>query len=141
MNQRTVNIRAILTGNLDPAFIRLFMAANWITMAVLLVVSTLFSSSQMAAGILLGGVIANLNCIGLDKDCKRMVRWRSMAAYYAGMAVRMGFVALAVTVAILFMKEVFSPIGLFIGLSVAVINFYLLVIAMLIYRVKFKEAV
>ncbi len=117
------------------------MAANWITMAVLLVVSTLFSSSQMAAGILLGGIIANLNCIGLDKDCKRMVRWRSMAAYYAGMAVRMGMVALAVTVAILFMKEVFSPIGLFIGLSVAVINFYLLVIAMLIYRVKFKEAV
>lgn len=141
MNPRTVNIKAILTGNLDPAFVRLFMAANWITMAVLLVVSTLFSSSQMAAGILLGGIIANLNCIGLDKDCKRMVRWRSMAAYYAGMAVRMGMVALAVTVAILFMKEVFSPIGLFIGLSVAVINFYLLVIAMLIYRVKFKEAV
>ncbi len=136
-----MNIKAILTGNLDPAFVRLFMAANWITMAVLLVVSTLFSSSQMAAGILLGGIIANLNCIGLDKDCKRMVRWRSMAAYYAGMAVRMGMVALAVTVAILFMKEVFSPIGLFIGLSVAVINFYLLVIAMLIYRVKFKEAV
>ena len=136
-----MDIKAILTGNLDPAFIRLFMAANWITMAVLLVVSTLFSSSQMAAGILLGGIIANLNCIGLDKDCKRMVRWRSMAAYYAGMAVRMGLVALAVTVAILFMKEVFSPIGLFIGLSVAVINFYLLVIAMLIYRVKFKEAV
>ncbi len=141
MSQRTVDIKAILTGNLDPAFIRLFMAANWITMAVLLVVSTLFSSSQIAAGILLGGIIANLNCIGLDKDCKRMVRWRSMAAYYAGMAVRMGLVALAVTVAILFMKEVFSPIGLFIGLSVAVINFYLLVIAMLIYRVKFKEAV
>ncbi len=136
-----MDIKAILTGNLDPAFVRLFMAANWITMAVLLVVSTLFSSSQMAAGILLGGIIANLNCIGLDKDCKRMVRWRSMAAYYAGMAVRMGLVALAVTVAILFMKEVFSPIGLFIGLSVAVINFYLLVIAMLIYRVKFKEAV
>lgn len=136
-----MDIKAILTGNLDPAFIRLFMAANWITMAVLLVVSTLFSSSQIAAGILLGGIIANLNCIGLDKDCKRMVRWRSMAAYYAGMAVRMGLVALAVTVAILFMKEVFSPIGLFIGLSVAVINFYLLVIAMLIYRVKFKEAV
>ena len=141
MNQRAVNIRSILTGNLDPAFIRLFMAANWIVMAILLVVSTLFSSSQMAAGILLGGVIANLNCIGLDKDCKRMMRWRSMAAYYAGMAVRMGLVALAVTVAILFMKEVFSPIGLFIGLSVSVINFYLLVIAMLIYRVKFKEAV
>ncbi len=136
-----MNIKAILTGNLDPAFVRLFMAANWITMAVLLVVSTLFSSSQMAAGILLGGIIANLNCIGLDKDCKRMVRWRSMAAYYAGMAVRMGMVALAITVAILFLKEVFSPIGLFIGLSVAVINFYLLVIAMLIYRVKFKEAV
>ncbi len=117
------------------------MAANWIIMAILVAASTLFSSTEMSAGILLGGIIANLNCVGLDKDCKRVMKWRSMAAYYAGMAVRMGLIALAVTVAILFMKDIFSPIGLFIGLSVAVINFYLLVIAMLIYRVKFKEAV
>lgn len=141
MEPRTINIREILTGNLDPAFIRIFMAANWIIMAILVAASTLFSSTEMSAGILLGGIIANLNCVGLDKDCKRVMKWRSMAAYYAGMAVRMGLIALAVTVAILFMKDIFSPIGLFIGLSVAVINFYLLVIAMLIYRVKFKEAV
>ncbi|NPA95931.1 MAG: ATP synthase subunit I [Thermodesulfobacteria bacterium] len=141
MEQRTNNIRAILTGNLDPAFIRQFMAANWVVMALLVIGSSFLSSPEMSAGILLGGIIANLNCVGLNKDCKRMMRWRSMAAYYAGMAVRMGLIALAVTVAILFFKETFSPIGLFIGLSVAVINFYLLVIAMLIYRVKFKEAV
>ena len=141
MEQRTNNIRAILTGNLDPAFIRQFMAANWVVMALLVIGSSFLSSPEMSAGILLGGIIANLNCVGLNKDCKRMMRWRSMAAYYAGMAVRMGLIALAVTVVILFFKETFSPIGLFIGLSVAVINFYLLVIAMLIYRVKFKEAV
>jgi len=141
LEQRTNNIRAILTGNLDPAFIRQFMAANWVVMALLVIGSSFLSSPEMSAGILLGGIIANLNCVGLNKDCKRMMRWRSMAAYYAGMAVRMGLIALAVTVAILFFKETFSPIGLFIGLSVAVINFYLLVIAMLIYRVKFKEAV
>ncbi len=110
-------------------------------MALLVAGSSFLSTTQMSAGILLGGIIANLNCVGLNKDCKRMMKWRSMAAYYAGMAVRMGLIALAVTVAILFFKEIFSPIGLFIGLSVGVINFYLLVIAMLIYRVKFKEAV
>ncbi len=141
MKQGSNSIRAILTGNLDPSFIRLFMAANWIVLAILVTTSMLFLSDRFSAGVLVGGVISNLNTLGLDKDCKRMVRWRSMAAYYAGMAVRMGLIALAVTVTILFMKELFSPIGMFVGLSVSVINFYLLVTAMLIYRAKFKEAV
>ena len=134
-------VRGILTGNLEPEFIKIFLRANWVILSALTLLSLLFLSSKMAMGIILGGIIASLNCIGLNRDCNRMIKWRSMAVYYAGMAVRMGIVALSVTILILFYKELFSPIGLFIGLSVAVINFYLLVIAMLFYRVKFKEAI
>lgn len=64
-----------------------------------------------------------------------------MGAYYAGMAVRMALVCLAVTLCMLFFSEYFSPVGIFIGLSVAVVNFYLIVLGMLVYRFRFKEAV
>ncbi len=141
MVQNQVSLKEILTGNLDPRFIRIFLGINWIILAIITIVSLFFFSPKLSSGILIGGLIANLNCIGLNKDCNRVMKWRSMAVYYAGMAVRMGLIALAVTVAILFYKEYFSPIGLFIGLSVAVINFYILVIGMLFYRVKFKEAI
>ncbi len=133
-------LKMILRGQLDPTFIKLFTGANWIMLAVLVTLTGTFSSPDMAAGVLLGGLISNLNCAGLDRDCKRMMKWGHMGAYFGGMAVRMGLVALAVTVAFLYFPGIFSPVGLFIGLSVAVINFNLVTLAMVIYRVRFKEA-
>ncbi len=130
----------ILRGDLDPSFLKVFTAANWLLMVVMVAVAGTFSTPQMAAGVLLGALIANLNCAGLDKDCQRMMRWRHMGAYYGGMAVRMGLIALAVTVAFLYFPGIFSPVGLFIGLSVAVVNFNIVTLAMVIYRVRFKEA-
>ena len=134
-------IRDILSGNLDRRFVRLYLSANWLTMGILVAVSELLASSYLASGILAGGIIANLNCIGLDRDCQRLARLQSLAAYYGGLAVRLGLIALAVLVILLVFPEVFSPVGLFVGLSVGVINFYLLVLAMIIYRIRFKEAV
>ncbi len=134
-------VRSILAGQLDRRFIRLYLSANWILMGILVAVSTFLASTQFSAGILVGGIIANLNCIGLDRDCQRVARWRSMAAYYGGLAVRLGLITLAVTAVLLVFPEIFSPVGLFVGLSVGVINFYLLVLAMVIHRVRFKEAV
>ncbi len=133
-------LKMILRGDIDPTFIKLFNGANWILMVVMVAVAGLVSTPQMAAGILLGGLIANLNCAGLDRDCQRMIRWRHMGAYYGGMAVRMGLIALAITVAFLYFPGIFSPVGLFIGLSVAVVNFNIVTLAMVIYRARFKEA-
>jgi len=132
--------KMVLRGNLDPAFIKLFNRANWILMVIMVAVAGTVASPKMAAGVLLGGLIANLNCAGLDKDCQRMLRWRHMGAYYGGMAVRMGLIALAITVAFLFFPGIFAPVGLFIGLSVAVVNFNIVTLAMVIYRARFKEA-
>ena len=134
-------VKDILTGNLDFSFIRLYIGINWVILSLLIIGSIFLFKLNFTLGILLGGLLVNLNCVGLNRDCLRVVRWRSMAAYYAGMAVRMGIIALAVTVAMLFYKEYFSPVGLVLGLSVGVINFFLLVLGMLVYRVKFKEAV
>ncbi len=134
-------ISSILQGELDRRFVRLYLSANWIMMSLITVTAVFFASSKLVAGILVGGIIASLNCIGLDRDCQRVARWRSMAAYYGGLAVRLGLITLAVTAVLLLFPETFSPVGLFIGLSVGIINFYLLVLAMVIHRVRFKEAV
>jgi hypothetical protein len=133
-------LTAIFKGEIGPEFSRFFVAANWVVLAVLVVSAGILSTPEVTSGILAGGILANLNCIGLDRDCRRMVRWRSMGAYYAGMEVRMALVCLVVTVCLLFFGEIFSPIGIFIGLSVAVVNFYLIVLGMLFYRFRFKEA-
>ena len=133
--------KALISGNMDEHFLKHYKCANWILLVLMVVVANVVSSLDMATGILVGGLIANLNCIGLERDCKRMVRWRTIIGYYGGLAVRLGLVTLAVTVAFLIFPKFFSPIGFFIGLSVVVINFYILLLAMVIHRVRFKEAV
>ena len=136
-----MTLKEILAGNLDPRFVRLLVKANWVTLAILSFSASVFSTKAMTIGILIGGLIANLNCMGLNRDCKRAFRFHNVGVYFAGMTVRMGFVTLAVLAAMTFLKEMLSPIGLFVGLSVAVINFYIIVLAMVIYRVRYKEAV
>lgn len=133
--------KAIISGHIDEHFIKYYKCANWILLVLMVVVANVVSSLDMVTGILVGGFIANLNCMGLERDCKRMVRWHTIIVYYGGFAVRMGLITLAVTVAFLVFPKLVSPIGFLIGLSVAVINFYILLLAMVIQRVRFKEAV
>jgi len=134
-------LRTIISGNLDGQFLKYYMAANWILLGLMVAVASVVSSSDMAVGILVGGIITNLNSIGLERDCRRTVCCHSKGLYYGGFAVRLGLITLAVLAALLVFPEVVSPVGLFIGLSVGVINFYILVLAMVIHRVHFKEAV
>jgi len=133
--------KALINGNIDEHFIKYYKFANWILLLLMAVVANVVSSLDIVTGILAGGFIANLNCIGLERDCKRMVRWHTVIVYYGGLAVRLGLITLAVTAAFLIFPKLISPIGFFIGLSVMVINFYILLLAMVIHRVCFKEAV
>ncbi len=133
-------IRQVLRGELGDNFTRFFIAASWFLMAGAALVALLISSEKMSVGILIGGTISGLNYIGLEKDCRRTVRWGTIAAYFGGLAVRMALIALAVTIAFLFFRNFFSPIGLFIGLSIGIINFYILVLGMLAYKFRVKEA-
>lgn len=134
-------IRDILQGRLDERFIKKFIFLNWCLSGLIFAAAFVFFGSKMAMGAAAGAMIANLNCIGLNRDCKRAVRWRNIFVYYAGLAVRLGLVALAVTVALLMFPTYISPVGLFLGLSVAIINFYILVAIMVVNRVCLKEAV
>ena len=133
--------KAVISGHIDEHFIKYYKCANWVLLVLMAVVANMASSLDMVTGILAGGFVANLNCIGLERDCKRMVRWHTIVVYYGGLAVRLGLITLAATAAFLIFPKLVSPIGFLIGLSVAVINFYILLLVMVIQRVRFKEAV
>ncbi|MGB9711965.1 MAG: ATP synthase subunit I [Dissulfurimicrobium sp.] len=134
-------IRDMFAVRLDGQFVKRFIFLNWVLSGLLFVFFLACFDVKAAIGVAVGAIIANLNCIGLDRDCKRIVRWRNIFVYYAGLAVRLGLIALAVTAAFLIFPGYISPVGLFVGLSVAVINFYILVVVMVINRVRLKEAV
>lgn len=133
-------IRDIFTGRIDEQFIKKFILLNWIVSGIMVLI-LLLVAKKFAIGMAIGAIISNLNCMGLDRDCRKVIRWRNIFVYYAGLAVRLGLIALAVTAAFLMFPNYVSPIGLFLGLSVAVINFYIIVIVMVVNRVRLKEAV
>ncbi|MGQ9744975.1 MAG: ATP synthase subunit I [Dissulfurimicrobium sp.] len=128
-------IRDIVTGRIDEQFIKRFIFLNWLIGGIMVFV-LFFAAKKLAIGMAIGAIIANLNCIGLARDCMKVIRWRNIFVYYAGLAVRLGLIALAVTAAFLMFPAYVSPVGLFLGLSVAIINFYIMVIVMVINRVR-----
>jgi hypothetical protein len=125
-------MKSILSADLDLDFIKFFLVFNFILTLLISAFMYFVFSDKMAMGALFGGAISNLNCSGLYKDCIRTVKWQTIAAYYGGLAVRMGLIALAVIVLMIFLSNLFSFAGLFIGLSVGVINFYIIFFMMLL---------
>lgn len=132
-------IRGVLRGDLDETFMRTFRAANLLLTSIFVLGALLVSTPRMACGILVGGAIATLNCMGLERDCWRLVRMRTIFAYYGGLAVRLGVITLALIASLFIFSEVVAPAGLFIGLSVSAINFYILVAMVLVNRARTKE--
>lgn len=133
-------IKNLIAVRLDDGFVRHFLIVNWFIGAALMVILSFVTSEQISVGTAIGFAISSLNSVGLHKDCVRVMQYRSVYVYYGGLAVRIGLIALAVTVALLYLKSYVSPIGLFIGLSVPVINFYFLTISIVIKNFRYKEA-
>jgi hypothetical protein len=135
----TTAIRSLLKGELAEGLMTSFLRFNWI-IGGLAAMGFYLWRQDMFGGVVMGLLIANLNCLGLQRDCNRVVRWGNIFLYYGGLAVRMALITLAVTVIFLFLPVKISPVGLFIGLSVPVANFYLIVAMILFYKFRVKEA-
>ncbi len=132
----------ILRGDFDTDFITMFHWVNWALFVLLVLGALMFFDIRTAYGVFLGSFIATINCMGLHRDCSRLLRMRSMAAYFGGLAVRLGLIVLAVTVIFLFFKQFVSAIGFLIGLSVVIVNFYIWVLGIVIFKaLGNKEAV
>ncbi len=117
----------IWRGNIDEGLGKRFMIACWAMLALEVATANLWWNPQGVKGILLGGIIANLNILGTFRDTGRIVKFRAAWVYYIGVLARL---VLAGAIILTFIKKFpgsFSFLGIFIGISVVPLAFFLMV--------------
>lgn len=99
---------------------------NWVVLAILVIISWFFSSSNFVLGIALGGLISIINFHWLYRDLKKVFRQIAdgsksaiMFKYY------IRFIITGIAIFFIITGTNASVIGLLIGLSVVVINMVL----------------
>ena len=128
----------IWQGDIDKGLGKRFMLACWAMLALEVAAANIWWTPQGVKGILLGGIIANLNIIGTFRDTHRIVKFKTAIVYYIGVLTRL---ILAGVIIVTFLKKFpgsFSILGIFIGISVVPIAFFLLVFQTLLTRKRIE---
>lgn len=102
---------------------------NWIILALLLLGTLPFGSLALSAGVLVGGLVAIGGFLWMRRSLDRLLEQPTGGArfrYQFGYIIRL--TALAVTLAVLIAIVKIHTVGLIIGLSVVVINLFLITI-------------
>ncbi len=122
----------IWLGYLDKDLGKRFIITTWILLIAAVAAANAFWTTEGMKGILLGGIVANLNTIGVFRDTKRLMKWRRQFVYYIGAITRL---ILAGVIILTFLKKFpgqFSIIGIFIGVSIIPLSFFMLLLQMLL---------
>ena len=128
----------IWQGNIDKGLAKRFIIACWAMLVVVTAAANICWTPEGVKGILLGGIIANLNIIGTFRDTSRIVKFKTALVYYVGVLARL---ILTCIIILTFLKKfpgTFSIPGIFIGLSVVPLSFFLLVFQALLTRRKIE---
>jgi len=130
----------IWVGELDEGLGKRFLIAIWIILLALVAGGNLFWTPQGVHGILLGGIVAGINALGIWRDTKRLVKWRNQAVYFIGWIARMTLAILVIATLVVRFPGTFSLPGVFLGITVVPITFFILVFQMqLVKRRKEKD--
>ncbi len=128
----------IWQGDIDKSLGKRFMLACWAMLALEVAAANIWWTPQGVKGILLGGIIANINIIGTFRDTHRIVKFKTAVVYYIGVLTRL---ILAGVIIVTFLKKFpgsFSILGIFIGISVVPIAFFLMVFQTLLTRKRIE---
>ena len=128
----------IWQGKIDKGLAKRFMIACWAMLLAVTAAANIWWTPEGVKGILLGGVIANLNIIGTFRDTNRIVKFKTALVYYIGVLARL---VLAGIIILTFLKKfpgTFSIPGIFIGLSMVPLTFFLLVFQAVLTRHKIE---
>ncbi len=128
----------IWQGDIDKSLGKRFMLACWAMLALEVAAANIWWTPQGVKGILLGGIIANINIIGTFRDTHRIVKFKTAVVYYIGVLTRL---ILAGVIIVTFLKKfpgAFSILGIFIGISVVPIAFFLMVFQTLLTRKRIE---
>lgn len=129
----------IWVGDVDEALGKRFLIAIWVILLALVAAGNLFWTSKGVHGILLGGVVAGINALGIWRDTRRLVRLRNMAIYFIGWTARMVLAILIIATLVIKFPDTFSLPGIFIGITVVPITFLVLVFQMQLIRKRKKK--
>ncbi len=114
------------SGKLEEGLGPRFIIGNWLMLLVFFAFGNLIGTPEITRGILLGGVVSNLNCMGILRDIKRLVRWRRQFVYFFGMLTRMLLIALVIGAVLVRFSGKVSVVGVFLGVSVIPVTFLVL---------------
>ncbi len=120
----------IWVGDVDESLGKRFLIAIWIILLALVAAGNLFWTPKGVHGILLGGVVAGINALGIWRDTRRLVRLRNVAIYFIGWTARMVLAILVIATLVIKFPDSFSLLGIFIGITVVPLTFLVLVFQM-----------
>lgn len=113
---------------------------NWIILAIVFILSLIFSPIKFSLGVLLGGFISIVNFYWMDRSLRNA--FEKNTGNIKGLVVGKYFLRLALTAIVLYFLiayETVNVIGLLIGLSVVMINIIFMVITNLTKNKFLKE--
>lgn len=116
--------------------------SNWIILAIIFIPSVFFVSHKFALGILLGGFISIINFYWMNKSLQGLFE-RNTGNVKSSLMWKY-FLRLALTAVVLYFfiaYETVNVIGLLIGLSVVIINIFIIVIISLKKNNFLKEVI
>ncbi|RUM91003.1 MAG: hypothetical protein DSZ23_01775 [Thermodesulfatator sp.] len=129
----------IWQGDIDKGMGKRFMLACWAMLAAEVAVANIWWTPEGVKGILLGGIIANLNIIGTFRDTNRIVKFRTSIVYYIGVLTRLVLTGVVIVTFIKKFPGSFSFLGIFIGLSVVPLAFFILVFQAILTRRRIED--
>jgi hypothetical protein len=113
---------------------------NWIILAIVFILSLIFSPIKFSLGVLLGGFISIVNFYWMDRSLRNA--FEKNTGNIKGLVVGKYFLRLALTAIVLYFLIAYKTvnvIGLLIGLSVVMINIIVMVITNLTKNNFLKE--
>ena len=113
---------------------------NWIILAIVFILSLIFSPIKFSLGVLLGGFISIVNFYWMDRSLHSA--FEKNTGNVKGLIIGKYFLRLALTAIVLYFLiayETVNIIGLLIGLSVVIINIVAMVITNLTKKNFLKE--
>ena len=116
--------------------------ANWIVLAILFIVSWIFTPFEFYLGVLLGGFISILNFYWMERGLRGI--FTNTAGNVKGPVIGKYYIRLVLTAIVLYFliaNGTVNVIGLLIGLSVVVINIIITVITTLAKKKLLEEVI
>ena len=129
----------IWQGDIDKGVGKRFIITSWAMLAVLVAAANIWWTPEGVKGILLGGMIANLNLFGTFRDTNRIVKFRTALVYYIGVLTRLILTGVVLVTFIKKFPETFSYLGIFIGLSTVPMTFFLMVFQILLRKLTMGD--